>query len=406
MTTSSGTSKGETIYRYASPKDYPNEYANLVSAQGDSGQNIDPLFSYVTNNSNYPYVGYIDNDIRRGKLLETSVFNSNGNILSKQTREYFYRDFPSEQMALNFKKQINNYREFAGQPYNSVLTFSSEINIEQNMLDHVAITEYFDNSQSLTSETFYGYDNDYPFVIFKNIVGPDGNNRFENVYYPFSPVTYSNPFMADLRDQNRLLEPIMEQQRTLYNTPPLSTTVSNFHNFGNGIIGSKGLSTAKGTLNLETESVITKRDQNSNVTEYRTRDGKYTSLIWGYNRTYPIAIIEGARIDQVDTWLDDEFGQDISYLEYLSGQDINYASEVTLRTWLNNLRTAVYQQSNSDIRSVMTYTYDPLIGLTSSTDQKGDTHYYVYDGFNRLKYVRDRNNKVLSKNEYHYNPNN
>jgi hypothetical protein len=28
--------------------------------------------------------------------------------------------------------------------------------------------------------------------------------------------------------------------------------------------------------------------------------------------------------------------------------------------------------------------------------------FYEYDGFNRLKAVRDKNNNILSENEYHY----
>lgn len=51
---------------------------------------------------------------------------------------------------------------------------------------------------------------------------------------------------------------------------------------------------------------------------------------------------------------------------------------------------------------VTTYTYDPLIGVTSITDPKGYTTYYEYDDFNRLKRVKDADEKILSQSEYHY----
>ncbi len=73
-------------------------------------------------------------------------------------------------------------------------------------------------------------------------------------------------------------------------------------------------------------------------------------------------------------------------------------NEGALRIALNNLRNL---PALSDAL-VTTYTYDPLIGVTSITDPRGETIYYHYDDFNRLEYVLDQDGKVLSKNEYNY----
>jgi YD repeat-containing protein len=43
-----------------------------------------------------------------------------------------------------------------------------------------------------------------------------------------------------------------------------------------------------------------------------------------------------------------------------------------------------------------------LIGVTSSTDPRGQTVYYEYDAFNRLEKVKDQDGRILTKNEYHY----
>ncbi|GGH33106.1 hypothetical protein GCM10011418_47090 [Sphingobacterium alkalisoli] len=51
-----------------------------------------------------------------------------------------------------------------------------------------------------------------------------------------------------------------------------------------------------------------------------------------------------------------------------------------------------------------TYTYDPLIGMTSMTDPRGITEYYKYDGFQRLKDVLDFESNVLKNYQYHYKP--
>lgn len=49
-----------------------------------------------------------------------------------------------------------------------------------------------------------------------------------------------------------------------------------------------------------------------------------------------------------------------------------------------------------------TYTYAPLIGMTSETDPKGYTIYYEYDGFGRLKDAKDKDGNVLKTYQYHY----
>ncbi|MBB6502631.1 hypothetical protein [Pedobacter cryoconitis] len=49
-----------------------------------------------------------------------------------------------------------------------------------------------------------------------------------------------------------------------------------------------------------------------------------------------------------------------------------------------------------------TYTYDPQVGMTSHTDEKGQSFYYEYDGIQRLIKVKDQNGDLIRSNSYHF----
>ncbi|SCW88243.1 hypothetical protein, partial [Mucilaginibacter sp. NFR10] len=49
-----------------------------------------------------------------------------------------------------------------------------------------------------------------------------------------------------------------------------------------------------------------------------------------------------------------------------------------------------------------TYTYTPLIGVTSSIDPKNNASYYEYDGLGRLQNIRDKDGNIVKHTDYHY----
>jgi YD repeat-containing protein len=49
-----------------------------------------------------------------------------------------------------------------------------------------------------------------------------------------------------------------------------------------------------------------------------------------------------------------------------------------------------------------TYTYDPIIGMTSECDINNRISYYEYDALSRLMLIRDQDKNVIKTIEYKY----
>ena len=162
------------------------------------------------------------------------------------------------------------------------------------------------------------------------------------------------------------------------------------------------IKTSKGSNPFETRILYHDYDAYGNPLEVSKADGTHIVYIWGYNQTQPIAKIEKAtyaqvssRVANLQTLSNSDDDRTIDILNS-NGTITKVGKEGDLREALRNLRI------NFKNSLVTTYTYDPLIGVTSVTDPRGDTVYYDYDPFNRLKHVKDKDGNILSQNQYNY----
>lgn len=67
----------------------------------------------------------------------------------------------------------------------------------------------------------------------------------------------------------------------------------------------------------------------------------------------------------------------------------------TGNVWFDDLRIQPMDARSS------TFTYDPLVGVTSKTDNKGNTLTYEYDEFQRLINVKDQDGNIIKNHMYH-----
>ncbi len=135
-------------------------------------------------------------------------------------------------------------------------------------------------------------------------------------------------------------------------------------------------------------------DNNANVVETLTTSGSPVAFYWGYDKHFPVAKFDNLSVTDLNanTTL-------TGYLDQLDAYNTlnSNADRSTLKTLNDNIRNSVA----GDVM-IYTYTYDPLVGLTSQTDPNGITVYYEYDDLNRLKLIRDHEDNIIQHYEYHY----
>lgn len=107
-------------------------------------------------------------------------------------------------------------------------------------------------------------------------------------------------------------------------------------------------------------------------------------FLWSYNNAYPVARITGSTYTAVM--------QNIAQAR-IDGAVLNDAN---MRTVLNSIRTSLPSAM------VQTFTYKPMIGMSSKTDVNGYTTYYEYDAAGRLKVIRDQDNNIIKTFDYRY----
>jgi len=154
---------------------------------------------------------------------------------------------------------------------------------------------------------------------------------------------------------------------------------------------------------MSTDVTYDKYDDKGNIVQYTTKDGIPVTIVWGYNKTQPIAKVEGMTYDQLLS-----LASPTAIIAASDNDAADPSKEGLLLTALNTFR----KNTQLADRKVTTYTYDPLIGVTSITPPSGIRQTFTYDAANRLKEtkVRSKNStgaysdKKAAEYKYNYKP--
>ncbi len=340
--------------------------------------------SPVEQNLTFPFLDVDNKEFKNGKPLKEEVYsNTSSNPIS--VKEYTY-DFGSNTTPLNGINQRvyvlsigiigANNTESGPNSYKSNSTVFRN-NIDREWLVNSISKEVLNGNDLITTQS-NRYNNPNGHIKEQEIIDSDNDKIINKYFYSYNLNSGVNNTLTSL---NRIASAIKTQQ--LKGQELLNTQNTNYKNWGNNIVLPEIIQTSKDSDPLETRLTYYGYDNKGNPLEISKADGIHISYIWGYNKEYPVAKLENATRDQIESLS----GFGASFHAGVAG--LTSTQENTLRSTLSDAM-------------ITTYTYNPLVGVTSVTDPRGYTMYYQYDEFNRLKFVKDAQGKLVSENKYNY----
>lgn len=250
---------------------------------------------------------------------------------------------------------------------------------ETEVVDGVSTTKnyFYDNPQFFQStRTITNFSNSsievknkYP-LDFTTIPAPSALNTMRNnnmINYPIEIQTWRDGKLIDatFNKYEDVVAPRIYELYKLETDQPL-TNFSGLDEYGN----------LSNTIHYKLKTNFNSFNTYGNPQSVTTSDGITTSMLWDSNQTYLMANVEGVPY---------------SVISSLDGKNCSYDSE-TLRGQLKALAPQTI---------ITTYSYKPLYGVTSITDNTGLTTKYEYDTFGRLQTVLVAG-KIVNHYEYHY----
>jgi hypothetical protein len=329
---------------------------------------FDTPYFHENYNDNFPYYQYYFS-YKNGLLNKIEHFNSSGNLLKSTQNNYLFEEY--NQIIYGYAIINLVFNNFSTKPSWAKLSSS--------------VTSEFLNGSSntpLTNTESFTYNSSNLKIDTQTKINSLGESLITKFFYHNGNSTLS---------QNRIAE--IERIETFKGTELLNASKINYVNTfaGNVSYLPETIQTSKGNNAFENRLRYVLYDEFSNPLQVQKENGLQVCYIWGYNKTQPVAKLENIAYANIPSTL-------ITNIQTLTSSPT--ATEAQIIAALNALRTST--DVNMQKAMITTFTYKPLVGITTITDSKGDIITYIYDSFNRLKEVRDKNNNLLSENEYHY----
>lgn len=337
---------------------------------------------------------------RRDLLTEKDVYRYDGTFHLQQKETYNY--CINEQSPVCDYVFENIYTPYTENEYNIYTTIGSVMSEREIKFTYRNMTEktdsFFTTTGAYANVESYEYDGNDLLTSSSTIA-----NWYKSTGYAYPSASANAPEIERwLRSRNMMATVLQQKTRLAPNDTPMDVSGYKMDyapfDFGDTLLLPKYLyrlnANYSGSSFEEIEQVKS-YSANGNPLEVVDQGGMHTVYLWGYNDRYLIAEIKNATDSIVSAAVSSIFGMSITNLANANAPNTTHLKSLHTYAALGNAM-------------ITTWTYKPLVGVTSQTNPSGMTTYYDYDGLGRLKEVYRYEGNVVSAsnkrilNQYNY----
>ena len=393
---------GYTEHFFYTPNDHPDYLVSPVrygggdialpnSGPGEFNVEFGSVERFNETDWLYPYSLKDDKDWKRGLVKRQDTYNESRQPVRSISHMYNFYDDPAHPVY-----DPNRVRTVIGSKTNTerASVVNGSVTGEVDIIFYQLESSYYDlaetqeitydqNGDAFTTITTYDYEPTYHQLRASRLTNSQ-NQVIQKTYQYATDYSNSNSiYGSDHLREAHMHSQILEQTTRVGGISTQKSTTT-YDDIAGQVVPKiiTNYPTGDKTSSSEAQQTEYEYDTYGNITQVLGTDGVPTSYVWGYNYTLPVAQIVGALYEtEVKTKLN------LTALQSMDGKE--------LQTALNNLR------SLDDVQ-VTTYTHDPLVGITSSTDPSGRISTYHYDDLNRLQWIESEEGHVVQKFDYQY----
>jgi hypothetical protein len=391
-------------------------------------------------------------DVMNGKLLEQTDFRLKSGVYQPVKKiSHFYRNdrLPYEAVVYGIQwRQMSESRVQCSR-YENYLSPVFQIS---RIYESNSTEQDFDpesGRHAVKGEEFY-YENQAHLQLTRHVEIFNGKVRTTRIKYPADyPDADCTPVLQFMKTTG-FMHALPVEKTILEGSEVLSRELTEYNYFNTTMALPKTMATLKlnkpragvpdyvpaSGIDVSQYKIAATINYNAegNVSTISKPNDYSTVYIWGYDNALPVAEIKNADLSQVyyngfedlaTGYSDGRTGDRSS----ASGIDKTLTGlkpgTYLLSYWLKSAATWVLQPPQEiavtgssyrinlagqidDVRFLpknalmTTYTYAPMIGVTSVTDANNQTAFYEYDSFNRLFMIRDFEGNILKRYTYNY----